>query len=151
MSTTFSNTTTVSIPSPGATSSSITVSSPSSIVTGVTLTLNGLSHFFPDDVDLLLVGPDGTHNLKFLSDAGGSAHVGNAMLTFDDRATAELADDGPIVSGTYRPTDFDASEIGDDFGVRAACQLVSRWCHLRERVWRDQSEWRLEIVRRITS
>jgi hypothetical protein len=36
----------------------------------LSITLTGLSHTFPDDLDFLFVGPDGT-NLAFWSDAGG--------------------------------------------------------------------------------
>src|SRR5262245_66109863 len=39
-------------------------------VTDVQVTLSGLSHSFPDDLDFLLLGPRGT-NLEFWSDAGG--------------------------------------------------------------------------------
>ena len=40
----------------------------------LSITLTGLSHTFPDDLDFLFVGPDGT-NLAFWSDAGGSTAI----------------------------------------------------------------------------
>ena len=38
------------------------------------LVLGGLSHWWPDDIDMLLVGPGG-QNAKIWSDAGGSLDV----------------------------------------------------------------------------
>jgi hypothetical protein len=40
----------------------------------LSITLTGLSHTFPDDLDFLFVGPDGT-NLAFWSDAGGGTAI----------------------------------------------------------------------------
>ena len=39
-------------------------------ITDVNLELNGLSHTWPDDIDILLVGPGG-QNAFVMSDAGG--------------------------------------------------------------------------------
>jgi hypothetical protein len=66
--------------------------------------LNGLNHAFPDDIDMLLVGPTG-QDAKILSDVGGNipAHVN---LILDDLAPASLPDAGPLVSGTFKPTNI---------------------------------------------
>lgn len=74
----------------------------------VTLFLN---HTFPDDVDLLLVGPGG-QNAIIKSDAGGEAKVPNFVLALDDAAVISLPDNGPLVDGTFRPTNFG---MGDGF------------------------------------
>ena len=85
--------------------SEIPVSGLSGTVTDVNVTLNGLSHSFPDDVDVLLAGPGGQRALV-LSDAGGSTSIVSANLTFDDEAAATLPDNGPLVTGAYRPTNY---------------------------------------------
>ena len=46
----------------------------------LSITLTGLSHTFPDDLDFLFVGPDGT-NLEFWSDAGGGTAISNQNYT----------------------------------------------------------------------
>ena len=61
-----------------------------------------ISHTFPDDVDMLLVGPGG-QNAIILSDVGG-ADVTNLLLKPSDAGTANLPDAGPLVAGTFRPT-----------------------------------------------
>ncbi|MBI4719242.1 MAG: proprotein convertase P-domain-containing protein [Planctomycetes bacterium] len=72
------------------------------VVSGLTVTLAGLSHTNPDDVDVLLIGPDGT-NAFLMSDAGGDANVVAINLTFADGA-AQVPDNTVIASGTYAPT-----------------------------------------------
>lgn len=80
-------------------------------VTKATVTLTNFSHTAPDDVDLLLVAPNG-RRVTLLSDVGGSTEVGNLNITFDDTAASNLPDNGPLTSGTFKPTDF---EPGDAF------------------------------------
>jgi uncharacterized repeat protein (TIGR01451 family) len=62
-------------------------------VTDVNLTLKGVNHTNPDDIDVMLVGPGG-QNLIALSDAGGSTAVANFQVTFDDAAASPLPDTG---------------------------------------------------------
>ena len=73
----------------------------------VSVTLDGLSHSFPDDVDVLLVNPAG-QAVKLMSDAGGntSQKLTNVILTFTDTATTPLPDATRIGSGDYAPTDY---------------------------------------------
>ena len=54
-------------------------------VSKVTVTLKNMNHTFPDDIDVLLVGPGG-QKLLLMSDAGGSADIVNNTYTFDDTA-----------------------------------------------------------------
>src|SRR5438552_11320661 len=77
----------------------------------VTVTLSGISHTYPDDVDVLLVGPGG-QKVVLMSDAGGDVGINNVTLIFDDAAASNLPDGSAIGSGTYKPTDF---VIGDIF------------------------------------
>jgi hypothetical protein len=72
----------------------------------VTATLHGVSHAFSDDVDVLLVGPQGQRVL-LMSDAGGGGVMNDVTLTFDDEAAAALPDGTTIASGTYRPSNYE--------------------------------------------
>ena len=108
----FSNTAAISIPGIGASTpypSTITVTGELSTLTKVTVTIRGLTHLYPDDLDVLLVGPLG-QNVMLMSDAGGPNNTTNAVLTFDDAAATNLPDAGQIVSGTYKPTDYETGE-----------------------------------------
>ena len=67
-----------------------------------TVTLKGVTDLLPGDMNFLLVAPDGT-TTALLYHVGGAVAVLGADLTFDDAGpSAPLA--GPLVSGTYRPT-----------------------------------------------
>lgn len=84
-------------------------------VTDVNLTLQGLTHANPADLDVMLVAPSGKRALV-MSDAGGSAALTAVDVTLDDEATRDLPQSGVITSGSYRPTDF---EVGDVFPAPA--------------------------------
>jgi uncharacterized repeat protein (TIGR01451 family) len=84
--------------------STINVSGLTTLVCQVTVSVSGLSHSWPDDIDLLLVGPGG-QTVVLMSDAGGGSALSNVTLTFDDTA-GSLPDETLIASGTYRPSDF---------------------------------------------
>lgn len=86
--------------------SEIDVSGLDGAIRDVTVTLYGLSHTWPDDLDVLLVGPEG-QNVMLMSDAGGSLDVENVTLKFDDAAADFLPDSGQIVSGTFKPTNYE--------------------------------------------
>src|SRR5262249_17491654 len=77
----------------------------SGTVSKVTVTLQGLSHTYPDDLDILLVGPTG-QSVMLMSDAGQANDLNNVVLTFDDAAANSLPDSSQIPSGTYKPTNF---------------------------------------------
>jgi subtilisin-like proprotein convertase family protein len=70
----------------------------------VTVTLDGLSHAKPKDLDILLLGPTGL-SVLLMSDIGGKT-VTDTTLTFDQAATAAVPK--RIVSGTYLPTNVGA-------------------------------------------
>ncbi len=74
----------------------------------VTATLNNMSHTFPADLDILLVGPLG-QNVMLMSDAGGSTDIVGVTLTFDDDAATQVPT--PIVSGTYQPTNLGGGDV----------------------------------------
>ncbi|ODV39770.1 Alkaline phosphatase [Microcystis aeruginosa NIES-98] len=114
----FSNTSPITIPSSGSSTpypSTINVSGLSGNINSLKVTLTNLSHTWPNDIDVLLVGPTGTKAL-LMSDVGGSSGVNNVTLTFDPTATSSLPDSGLITSGSYKATDF---ETGDFFNAPA--------------------------------
>ena len=84
-------------------------------ITKVVVRLKGLTHTYPDDLDMLLVSPGG-QKLLLLSDAGGSTAVSNITLAFDDAAAGTIANNGPMTAGTYKPVNYSA---GDAFGAPA--------------------------------
>jgi len=111
---TFCNTSAITIPTSGTATpypSDIAVSGLTGTITKVTVDINQISHSFPNDVDILLVGPGG-QKVMLMSDAGGQEEtpIVNVDLTFDDAAATQLPDEGQITSGTYQPTDFQAGE-----------------------------------------
>ena len=105
---TFSNTAPITIPSVGVATpypSNITVSGLSSTVGNVTVTLSGLSHTFPDDIDVLLVSPTG-RKMIIMSDAGGLNAVTNVTITLDDAAATALPDSAALTTGTFKPANY---------------------------------------------
>jgi hypothetical protein len=74
-------------------------------VTDIRISLNDLSHTFPDDLDFLFVGPGG-RNLAFWSDAGSGNDIVNGDFTIRDSGASLLPDTTAIASGTYKPTDY---------------------------------------------
>ncbi len=107
------NTNALTIPASGTASiypSEITVAGQTGLVNGVTVNLTNFSHTAPDDVDLLLVAPNG-HKIVLMSDVGGANAVTNLNLVFDDTAAASLPDSAAITSGTYKPTDFETGDV----------------------------------------
>ena len=86
--------------------SNITVGGLPGSVARVTVDITGVSHTWPDDVDILIVGPNGQSSL-LMSDAGGRADIINRTITFDDKAEETLPDETRLVSGTFKPTNFD--------------------------------------------
>ena len=84
----------------------------SGAVSKVVVKLKGLKHTYPDDLDILLVGPVGSGGKKvmLMSDAGGGGDLVNVTLTFDDAAATALPNSTQIVSGTYLPTNYPAPD-----------------------------------------
>jgi subtilisin-like proprotein convertase family protein len=117
----FRNTTAITIPATGTGASTgapanpypsnIVVAGLSGIVLKVTVKLNGLTHTFPNDIDILLVGPGG-QNAIIMSDVGGGAPgATNVTLTLNDAAATALPAAGPLVTGTFQPTNTGAGDL----------------------------------------
>ena len=106
----FTNNSSINIPGSGTSGaagmypSNIIVPALIGTVTEVEATLFGLTHEFPSNLDILLVGPGG-QNVMLLSDQGNgiAGSVSGINVTFDDDA-ASAAPNGPgLASGTYKP------------------------------------------------
>lgn len=95
--------------------STVNVSGMTGTVTSVKLTFNSIAHTFPDDFDILLVGPTGA-NMIVMSDVGGSDDVYNVQLTLDDAAANSIADATVLQSGSFKPTNIGT---GDTFNAPA--------------------------------
>ena len=117
--TTFCNENPITVPAAGTEGvsapypSTIAVSGMSGTISDVTVTLQGLSHGTPVDLDILLAAPDETQNLVLMSDVGGTGDVSGLQLVFDDAAREAVPMPPPtsaLTSGTYRPTNLP----GDD-------------------------------------
>jgi subtilisin-like proprotein convertase family protein len=94
----------LSIPALGTASpypATINVAGLSGTVQHVALRLNQLSHTFPADLDVLLVGPGGQRAMV-MSDIGVSNDVTNVTLTFQDGAPTPPPQ---LVTGTFAPAD----------------------------------------------
>ena len=116
---TFSTGGTVTIPggAPGSTSAGAGAPYPSTVaVSGLpanavvkSVTVKGMRHSFPDDIDMLLQSPTGV-NVVLMSDVGGSADLTGQNYTFDDAGGGLMADAALNATGTYRPTNIGASD-----------------------------------------
>ena len=89
--------------------STITVAGFSGVITKVTVQLNNFNHTSPADVDVLLVAPNGG-NAIIMSDVGGSTAVSGVNLTLDNAAASPLPEGGPLVSGTFQPTNVGGAD-----------------------------------------
>ncbi len=84
---------------------------PTTNVSVKSVTLNGFSHTWAGDVNIVLQHPNGTTNviLKGDSQADPFTTASNATLTFSDAAAASIPNAGAITTGTYKPTNRNGS------------------------------------------
>jgi sugar lactone lactonase YvrE/subtilisin-like proprotein convertase family protein len=71
----------------------------------VNVVVNGLSHTRPQDVDMLLRGPN-NQEVLLMSDAGGDPVSGEDFV-FDDDTLGQMAQGGALVGDSYQPTNYD--------------------------------------------
>ena len=103
----------VTIPEAGAAlqyPATINVSGLTGLVSKVAVTLSNLNHSFPDDLDILLVGPNG-RRVVLMSDAGGSHSLSNVTIHIEDSASVTLPDASRIHPGSYKPTNYEAGDV----------------------------------------
>lgn len=74
-------------------------------ISHLSITLDGLSHTFPSDLDIILAGPRGQLSM-LMSEVGGNSRlpVSDLTLTLDDLAANSLPFDSILTSGTFKPT-----------------------------------------------
>ena len=83
-----------------------TVANRTGTIADIDVTLEGVTHSFADDIDLLLVSPSGTR-VVLLSDACGDPDLVGVTLTLDDEAGAAVPEAGPCAGGgTLMPSDY---------------------------------------------
>jgi hypothetical protein len=99
--------------------SSIAVSGVAGTVTNATVTLIGLSSSSPDDIDAVIVGPNG-QKVMLMSDACGvnPSSLQDDNWTFDDSASTFLSDGGPcgafqFQDESFRPTNYENPDLDD--------------------------------------
>lgn len=81
--------------------STITLNGAGGIIDRVIVTLNGFSHTYPSDVDIVLVGPGGQKSVV-MGRVGGAAGVNGLTLTFDDAAESTIG--GGLDNGIFKPS-----------------------------------------------
>lgn len=79
-------------------------------ITDLNVTLNALSSERPDDLDILLVSPEG-QSIILMADAGGDAPVSRVNLTFDDDASSLVPDEDRLTTDSFRPAAHDLDFI----------------------------------------
>ncbi|MCC7376103.1 MAG: proprotein convertase P-domain-containing protein [Verrucomicrobiales bacterium] len=102
-----------STPSP----SSITVSGLVGKIRSLKVTLLGLQHPRPKDLDILLVGPN-NHRVMLMSDAGSDVAVQNLQMLFDDTGVV-VPELSALSSGTFKPSDYNGSDADTIPGLAA--------------------------------
>ncbi|RKX47384.1 MAG: hypothetical protein DRP64_01190, partial [Verrucomicrobia bacterium] len=104
----FANTALLDLPN-GSTNllySAISVEGMDQPVVAVRARVNGVTHSWPRDLEIFLVGPN-AKVCALMSDAGGSSPgIQDVTLVFDDTAPAPIARSVAPASGDYQPTDY---------------------------------------------
>ena len=96
------------IPSSGPASpypSTIIVSNQTGVVSRLAVTLNNLTHTFPSDVNVMLVGPQG-QKIMLMSHAGGAYAANNLTLTFTNSGAYALPAGSQLSSGVFLPSTY---------------------------------------------
>jgi hypothetical protein len=90
----------------------------------VNVVITGLTHGFPEDIGILLVGPGG-QKVVLMNNTGGINPITVPInITFDDQAAGNVPDpiNGSLASGTYKPTNLAPGCPGNSFNAPApAC------------------------------
>jgi subtilisin-like proprotein convertase family protein len=110
-------------------------------VKDVNVTLRGYNHGFPDNVDVMLVAPDGSSTV-LMSDSGGATDASSLTLTFDDQATGTTPDGSTIESGTFKPVNYGAAV--DNFPSLGAAPTTVSLAELNG--GNPNGEWKLYVV-----
>jgi subtilisin-like proprotein convertase family protein len=122
---TFSNTAPITInDNASATPYPSTITLGSLGIIDLNVTVTGLTHGFPEDVGILLVGPTG-QKVVLMNNTGGINPITVPItITFDDQAATPVPNPifGSLASGTYKPTNLASACPGNSFNPPApAC------------------------------
>ncbi|HNT75904.1 MAG TPA: Ig-like domain-containing protein [Anaerolineae bacterium] len=125
------------------------------VIQNLTVTLRGLTHSYPGDLGILLVGPRG-QNVVLMGNAGGGTDVNDLDIVFHQNGAA-IAD--PITADTvYRPTNNGLSEdfridgpYGNSLASFYGTDPNGQWhLYIIDTVYSDQgilaNGWRLELT-----
>jgi subtilisin-like proprotein convertase family protein len=92
--------------------SPLTVTGVQGVVTDVDVRLSQITHGFPDDMDVMVVGPNG-QKVILMSDAGGSSDLAATTLTLDDEAASGLPASAQISAGSFNATNDNSDQQTD--------------------------------------
>ncbi len=125
------------------------------VIETLTVTLRGLTHSYPGDLGVLLVGPTG-QNVLLMGNVGGGEDVNDLNLVFHQDGVA-ISD--PIVAGTvYRPTNNGLTEgfrvdgpYGNSLASFYGADPNGRWdLYIIDTVYSDQGiladGWRIDLT-----
>ena len=90
----------------------LSVTNHTGLITDLNVRIDGVFHAYPDDVDMMLHGPEG-QRVMLMSDACGSYGINAYGWVWDDEAPGPMADEGTtdVCRGTFfRPTDRQPGE-----------------------------------------
>ena len=81
-------------------------------ISDLNVTITALSHTFPTDIGILLVGPGG-QSVVLMDNTGGVNPISNVNIVFDDEAATGVPNpiSGSLVSGTYKPTNNAPTDV----------------------------------------
>ncbi len=85
--------------------STINVSGEVGTISNLTVTLHGMSHSNPRNVNMLLVGPD-SQAVVLMSDTVGGYPMTDLTFTLSDQAYYPLPGNSPMANGTFQATDY---------------------------------------------
>lgn len=122
---TYTNPASITIPNVGLGTpypSTLNVTGGPLAINGMSVTLNGLTHTWHSDIDIVLVSPAG-QGLTIMSDVGGSTDP-NGVYVIDDDAAQTMSQFAAVPAGTYRPTDYEAEAFGSIPFAITSSQMV---------------------------
>lgn len=109
-------------------------------VIDVNVRLRGINHTFPDNIDVLLVAPNGASSV-LMTDAGGSPDAVSVTLTLDDEAAEALPDTTVLTNGSFKPASYGGADTFpnvDAPSTSASLALLNGG--------NPNGEWRLHVV-----
>lgn len=110
------------IPAAGATNAAdpypltSNVSGETGLITDVNVVLDGLYHSTPDDLDILLVGPQGQSTVLMSDACSGAYFTDHRLLRWDDEAAVSMPDSGDSTTcsvSDYKPSRYGPGEPED--------------------------------------